>query len=141
MYKICFVMLASFMLAACSDQPDPFSKNDQTRRWYTQSQVDQGRLIYRDNCSQCHGKRGQGAPQWNKPDAQGFYPPPPLNGTAHSWHHPLPMLQRTINEGSRGRMPAWKGKLDEQQINAVIAYFQSWWPDQAYELWLKRHRR
>ena len=34
----------------------------------------------------------------------GSFPPPPLNGTGHAWHHPLVALYATIAT-SQGRMP------------------------------------
>ncbi len=129
------------LLTACSQQPDPFHRDAETGRWYSKSQLHQGQTIYNTYCSQCHGGLGQGADSWHKRDAQGLYPPPPLNGSGHSWHHPLDSLYKTISEGSGQRMPAWEQQLDQQQIIAVIAYFQGWWPEQAYQRWLQRQRR
>jgi mono/diheme cytochrome c family protein len=34
-------------------------------------------------------------------------------------------------------MPAWKGKLSEQEMQDVVAYIKSLWSDQVYRLWLK----
>ncbi|MEH6627240.1 MAG: cytochrome c [Motiliproteus sp.] len=141
MKEFCALVMIVLLLAACSEQPDVFYQNAETGRWYSKDQLLAGRKLFRDNCAQCHGKRGEGAVRWNKPDAQGLYPPPPLNGSAHSWHHPYQQLYKTISEGSGGRMPAWSEQLNEQQIAAVMAYFQSLWPEQAYERWLNRHRR
>ena len=35
-------------------------------------------------------------------------------------------------------MPAFKDKLTEQDKEAVIAFFQSYWPDEIYAEWLNR---
>jgi mono/diheme cytochrome c family protein len=32
-------------------------------------------------------------------------------------------------------MPAWKDRLSDQQIEDIIAWFQSRWPDEQYVAW------
>lgn len=100
--------------------------------------VARGAGIYRANCAVCHGANAEGAPNWHRPGADGKYPPPPLNGTGHDWHHPASALKWTIREGTGklgGNMPAWKGKLSDADIEAVIAWFQSRWPEEVYRNW------
>ena len=113
-----------------------------SNRWYTKSQLSIGKAIFDNNCSVCHGTQGQGlAEDWKQPLADGSYPPPPLNGTAHTWHHPVSQLIRTINSGGvplGGKMPAFGEKLSDEEKIAVIAYFQNWWPDNVYEAWIER---
>ncbi len=130
---------AVMLLSGCADTDIPWHRDSQTQRWYTQVQLDEGRQLYTRHCAQCHGQRAQGAENWIKPDAQGRYPPPPLNGSAHAWHHPYPQLVETISQGTQGNMPAWGAMLNEAEIGATIAYFQSYWPDRGYQLWLQRH--
>ncbi len=128
------------LLSGCAQEFDPWHQDRQTGRWYTTAQVAQGKVIYRENCAHCHGQQAESTPPWNRPDAQGLYPPPPLNGTAHAWHHPYPILRQIILQGSRGRMPAWEGKLTDAEVAAVIAWFQSLWPEEGYRIWRDRHR-
>ena len=33
-------------------------------------------------------------------------------------------------------MPAWKDKLSDEDIDAVIAWMQSVWPEEIYRAWL-----
>ena len=76
-------------------------------------------------------------------DSNGNYPPPPLNGTAHAWHHDISVLKNTIQEGGvklGGTMPPFKDKLSTSDIEAVIAYFQSKWPDRLYQQWDTRNQ-
>lgn len=76
--------------------------------------------------------------RWNRQASDGFFPPPPLNGTAHTWHHDLQLLRRIIHGGgvnSGGRMPPFAGLLDAGDIDAVSAAFQSNWPDDIYDRW------
>lgn len=105
--------------------------------------VQKGFQLYRANCAACHGDQGQGAPNWKQAGADGKYPPPPLNGTGHAWHHPKPVLVRTIKDGTSrigGKMPAWKDKLTDAEISAIITWFQSRWPDELYQAWARMDR-
>ncbi len=129
------------LLVSCAEPGIPWTNDPATQRWYSQTQVSEGRKVFLTHCASCHGSKAEGAENWIKPDAQGFYPPPPLNGTAHAWHHPYPQLVKTIREGTQGKMPPWKAILTEQEVSQSIAYFQSYWPDRGYQLWLQRHKR
>lgn len=111
-------------------------------RWYDDAQVEQGKQVFTENCMSCHGDRAQGTRDWKKTDKDGKYPPPPLNGNAHAWHHSIDILRRNIREGGirlGGTMPSFKDKLNEQQIDAAIAFFQSQWNDEIYKAWLTRN--
>lgn len=109
------------------------------------AQVARGRRIYERNCQTCHGVEGKGQPgDWRMRDADGFYPPPPLDDSAHAWHHPTAVLLETIRDGSlagEGRMPAWKGKLSEQDMQDVVVYIKALWSDPVYKLWQKMERQ
>lgn len=110
-------------------------------RWYSELQAKKGLIIYRENCASCHGKTGASVDTWRQKQANGFYPPPPLNGSAHSWHHPMPFLKYQITNGgiaNGGYMPAFGNTLSEQDIENVIAGFQSFWSDEIYEVWATR---
>ena len=111
-------------------------------RWYNQAVVDYGAPLFQQNCALCHGVDAEGTKEWKKLDENGNYPPPPLNGTAHAWHHSIPQLARSIKEGGiklGGVMPAFGDKLTDQEVLAVIAYFQSKWPDEVYDVWHDRN--
>lgn len=113
-------------------------------RWYNDAQVKRGGQLFADNCAACHGSQAQGiSPDWRKTDADGNYPPPPLNGTAHAWHHPMKILRSTIRNGGApvgGRMPAFKDTLKPDEMDAIIAWFQSHWNDEIYQAWSERDR-
>ena len=113
---------------------------DNTGRWYSQSQVDQGRILYKQYCAACHGTEAEATPNWKTSDDNGNFPPPPLNGTAHAWHHPIEILAGTIEEGGvplGGTMPAFGKALNDDQKLAIIASFQHYWSEPIYEKWLK----
>ena len=68
-------------------------------------------------------------------------PPPPLNGTAHTWHHSPKQLLWTINNGGTligGKMPAFKDILKEEEKTAVLDYLFSLWPDKIKRVYNER---
>ena len=115
--------------------------NSETGRWYSSEQVKLGKQVFAKNCSACHGLDAQGTFNWKKPLPDGSYPPPPLNGSAHAWHHPLKMLKHTVDYGGTkvgGKMPPFINQLSENDKEASIAFFQSKWSDAIYQAWVKR---
>jgi len=141
-------LLAMFVLSlsGCSE-PESSSENlsmdgAKLERWYTSEQVKAGKPLFSQNCAVCHGTKAQGISlPWDKPLADGSLPPPPLNGTAHAWHHPLRALFFTISKGGKpvgGKMPAFAEQLTLEQQATIIAYFQHYWSDPIYQAWLNR---
>jgi mono/diheme cytochrome c family protein len=112
-----------------------------TIRGYAAAQVARGGEIFRRNCAECHGANAQGAPDWHRRGADGKFPPPPLNGAGHAWHHPPAALKRTIREGTAqlgGSMPAWGDRLSGDEVDAVLAYIVTLWPEELYQAWRRR---
>lgn len=113
-------------------------------RWYTTQQVAQGAKLYQTHCAACHGPEAASTSAWRTPGADGYYPPPPLNGSAHAWHHPLSQLRRTVREGGialGGVMPPFQDVLDAQQIDAILAWIQSLWSALIYQQWEARNEQ
>ncbi|MFN3162747.1 MAG: c-type cytochrome [Pseudohongiellaceae bacterium] len=112
-----------------------------TGRWYSQAQVESGAGIFQQHCASCHGREAEGlVADWRARQADGSLPPPPLNGSAHAWHHPLPVLLQVINDGGApygGKMPAFAEQLSATEKRAAIAYFQDFWDDEIYQQWLQ----
>ncbi|MBI0414146.1 MAG: cytochrome c [Nitrosospira sp.] len=100
--------------------------------------IKHGALIYRVNCANCHGPKGEAAPGWRNPGTDGKYPPPPLDDSAHAWHHSTDTLEKMIREGSppgAGGMPGWDDKLTNQEIADVIVWIKSTWSEEIYGTW------
>ena len=142
------IIVSSILLVACSDQAKEVTTNKQSQsvpiRKMDFAQITRGGKLFQQNCAVCHGKQAEGAPNWQKMDANGKFPPPPLNGSAHAWHHPQSVLVDTIRNGTAklgGNMPAWKDKLSNEQINDIIAWFQSKWSDEIYSAWYEMNQR
>jgi mono/diheme cytochrome c family protein len=138
-------------LAGCGDQPTTSAGSDkpaspstlaQPERWYSQLQVERGDPLFQAHCAECHLPDASGTPDWRSPLADGKYPPPPLNGTAHAWHHPLSVLRRTVRIGGvplGGTMPGFADKLSAEQIDDILAWVQTHWSDEIYRIWHERN--
>ena len=113
------------------DEPMPRENNPERQA--------RGKELYRQNCIQCHGENAVGAPDWYRRDAAGNFPPPPLNGTAHTWHHPKKQLIEMIKVGG-DVMPPFNTKLSDGEIVDIIKWFQSFWPDELYYAWSRQNR-
>lgn len=113
--------------------------------WLKPEQVERGRLVYEKHCLECHGAQGKGQPgDWRVKQANGMYPPPPLDDSAHAWHHPTAVLKQRIREGSPpgvGDMPAWQGKLTEAEIDDVVVYVKSLWSPEVFRHWIEIEMR
>lgn len=128
-------LTVAFLVASCS------ATSLKSTRWYTIDQVAMGKPLYATYCAGCHGEKGEGAPNSDTPLPNGSYPPQPLNGSGHSWHHSLNNLEETIEQGGRhpgASMPGFAKILNHEERKAVIAAFQSFWSDQTYSDWLGR---
>lgn len=131
--KAGFLVSALMLLVAC----EPASETV-PGRWYTEAQVIAGEPLYQTYCAVCHAADGSATTEWRTPGPDGIYPPPPLNGTAHTWHHPLDVLDSTIANGGLefgGVMPGFATSLDEADRLAIVAWFQSLWTDDIYARW------
>lgn len=150
--KSLLLLIASVSIVGCSDRTadsrasgamaaNTDSGQAEIARWYTPEQVVAGGEVFAQNCAVCHGAEAQGtAGDWREKLADGSFPPPPLNGSAHAWHHPQEILLRVIDYGGEamgGKMPAFIDVLDESEKLAAVAYFQDFWSDEIYQQWMQ----
>lgn len=131
--KILVIVSSLLLLSGCFDNDENPVKSTQL-----------GKATFDKNCTSCHGNAGQGlVKNWKQKQADGSFPPPPLNGTAHTWHHSPQSLLRTINDGGKqfgGQMPAFKDQLSEAEKQAVLDYIYDLWPkeiQQKYDIRFK----
>ena len=100
-----------------------------------------GQQIYTTNCASCHGANLQGQPDWKHRLANGRMPAPPHDVTGHTWHHSdrdlfdLTKLgvAAVMGDGYESDMPAFGGKLSDDDIKAVLDYIKSTWPPRAQQ--------
>lgn len=72
--------------------------------------------LFQKNCAACHGADGKG----NKGIGTPNFTDPTVQKSASDSD-----LQRTIQNGKGGVMPAWRGKLTDPQISSLVAYIRS----------------
>jgi len=137
---IFIALVMSFLFGMVGHSEEIPSQLPSVSRWYTPALVERGAILYSTHCMSCHGAQAEGTAQWRTLDANGNYPPPPLNGSAHTWHHALVTLEETIAKGglpNGGVMPGFAQVLSANDMRATIAYFQSKWSDKIYARWQK----
>ncbi len=147
LFRACLFMLTVTMpILACSGESAPeqsLVEEPKSDRDYTQEQVSSGRKVFGKNCARCHGIKAKGEVEdWKKTKADGSYPAPPLNGSAHAWHHDNKTLMRTVIRGGiplGGTMPPFRDILSETEIVNVIVYIQNLWPEEIYQAWKQRN--
>lgn len=92
--------------------------------------IERGEALYGLHCAVCHGPHLEGTPNWQIPNPDGTYPPPPHDASGHTWHHADGMLVEIIRDGSDfdlSRMPVFGGILTDDEILAVLEFFKSHW--------------
>ena len=99
----------------------------------TNSLIDRGAKLYQANCQSCHG----GATGGKLRDI-----PPPHNANGHTWDHADQQLTGMVLNGipfslEAQRMPAFKDKLSEEDVRAILAYIKTWWTEEQ-RAWQRR---
>ena len=78
---------------------------------------DAGRQVFAQRCAGCHGSDGKGKSAIGTPDF--------TSAKTQSGISDADMID-TITNGRKGTiMPAWKGKLADEEIAAVAAYLRT----------------
>lgn len=92
-----------------------------------------GFALYRANCATCHGDFLDGAPGWQTNARLA----PALNESGHAQNHSDADLFLRVSAGARSggtvTMPAFRGVLSDSEILSVLAYVQSWWPQEVMQ--------
>ncbi|HEX7362680.1 MAG TPA: DUF5777 family beta-barrel protein [Bryobacteraceae bacterium] len=73
-------------------------------------------LLFQENCSPCHGRDGKGEKSVGTPN---FTDPAFIKSVTAK------QMQDAIEHGKNGRMPAWSGRLTDDQISALVTYVRS----------------
>lgn len=97
--------------------------------------VRRGRAVFAEHCSACHGANLEGELAAGGTPPEGEPAAPPLNGTAHAWHHADGELFVMVKDGPGAlvsdrpsRMPAFGAVLADAYIWAIVAYIKTVWP-------------
>jgi mono/diheme cytochrome c family protein len=73
--------------------------------------------LYKSKCQVCHGAEGKGSPAGQKMGAKAFSDPSVAKQSDDE-------LIATTKEG-KGKMPAYDGKLSDQQIKDLVKYIRT----------------
>lgn len=114
------LLAAVFLLSSCAGEPG------QAGTPPSRSPVEIGERLYQANCQSCHG----GATGGKLRDI-----PPPHNANGHTWEHADQLLTKIILEGFADpqqpqQMPAFKGKLTNEAVQAILTYINTWWTEE-----------
>ena len=122
-----------------------FSENSFASNHYpitrdSQMNILKGKKLYKQYCASCHQSNLSGEVDWKGLDKDGRRKSPPLNGSAHAWHHSDEVLHKIIKYGFaklvknyEGKMYGYGDKIDDQGIDNILSYIKSYWNDEIYE--------
>jgi mono/diheme cytochrome c family protein len=124
---------AAVAFAGCAEKPSEDSRADPRNP----ALVAAGAKVYAAHCAECHGAKLEGQPKWRERLPNGRLPAPPHDESGHTWHHPDDVLFGITRHGLvpgkyapkdyQSDMPAFSGKLSDDEIWAALAYIKTWW--------------
>lgn len=137
------VILLFVVIAGCSRS----SSVSEEKIELSPTLVAEGEKLFNANCTKCHGDKGIGESsdvyiRDERGDLVATPAAPPLDDTAHAWHHTDGELVGIILNGSpqrNTRMMAWKEILSEDDARAIVAYIKSLWSQKSLECQGPKH--
>jgi mono/diheme cytochrome c family protein len=138
------IILCAALLAGCGNDAKTPEVQGKGPRQYDKNLLARGERVFLANCAVCHGNGGEGKPGWQQPGPDGKLLPPPLDGNGRVWRLSSSQMKQFVHQGSpegRANMPAWQGKLSEQEIDEVVTWITSLWSDQVYLDWQSKTKQ
>lgn len=98
--------------------------------------LSRGARVYAAECASCHSVGPGERAARTQPGVRGPTPAPPLDATGHTWRHSDTELAGIVARGAGGVdpsgstsvMPAFAERLNESEIDDILAYVKSRWP-------------
>ena len=124
------LLIAAVLLTGCEQK-------ESATQTSSANSANSGKTLYMQHCASCHGPNLEGQPNWRNRMANGRLPAPPHDETGHTWHHPDKVLFGIVKFGVvppyapdnyQSDMPAFRDKLSDEQINAILNYIKGTWP-------------
>lgn len=150
MKKVAIILSIAFGLGAAAFV---ISRDDQTVAQVTseieEMDVEQGRVLYVENCASCHGVNLEGQPNWRSKGDDGRLPAPPHDERGHTWHHGDGLLFSYTKLGGKealaelemefdSGMPGFGDRLSDAEIWGIINYIKSTWSERMLETQTQR---
>jgi mono/diheme cytochrome c family protein len=129
-------MLAGLAAAVAGCEPNLAPGDDPRADPRDAAKVALGAKLYAQHCAACHGPKLEGQPNWQRRMPNDRMPAPPHDESGHTWHHPDGVVFAITKNGLvppyappdyESDMPAFAGKLSDDEIWAVLAYIKSHW--------------
>lgn len=137
-------MVAAVLVVAACGKEDPkrtakeATTAPQAERPFSTESLFRGARLFQEHCAQCHGPEAQGHPDWQNSKVVAA---PPLNGTGNAWKRRkqdmIAIIKNGVKRNGDAVMPAWKGRLSDQEIEDIITWCQALWPAEVYDRWRK----
>ncbi|MCG6975965.1 MAG: c-type cytochrome [Acidiferrobacterales bacterium] len=112
-------------------------------RLFDVERIARGAKLFQEKCAQCHGPEAQGHPDWERGRKEGYAAAPPLNGTGTditlSKIKMMTIIRNGLKQNGLPVMPAWAGRVSDQDIEDVITWFQALWPADTYQAWQRAY--
>lgn len=127
-------MALAVLLAACTESQAPGDDSRSNPR--DAARVALGQKVYMQHCASCHGANLEGQPNWKHRLPNDRLPAPPHDDSGHTWHHPDQVLFAIVkngmvppyaSQGYESDMPAFGGKLSDDEVWAALAFIKSRW--------------
>lgn len=152
--SIPFVLFISFLLLSvgCSKKEEEKLPGDtglapgesvtdesEVSNMFDVARISNGAKLFQEKCAQCHGPEAQGHPDWQRARIEGYTAAPPLNGTGTDIKLSRAQMMKIIRNGATRKgqpvMPAWVGRVSDQDIEDIITWYQALWPTDVYKEW------
>jgi len=115
-YTVLVCLIAAALVAENSD-PAP----------YTRKSIAQGKQVYLIHCVNCHDEDGRGL---NRRDFNSTAPAD-LTDPDNFTHGASPeAIFASIRNGTKEDMPAFQGKIPDDQIWNIVNFVRNFWPDE-----------
>jgi mono/diheme cytochrome c family protein len=111
--------------------------------------IAEGEALYQKFCAACHGVNLEGQPNWKTPRPSGTLPAPPHDASGHTWHHPTSLLFKITKKGAsavvgggyKSDMGGFERILSDDQINDILEFIKSTWPERERNYHEEMNRR
>jgi len=142
--SILLAALSLWLIACSDDQQEKVSSKPEAPESARPEQFDINRIargarLYQENCAQCHGPEAQGHPDWQHAKQQGYAAAPPLDGVGPAIKlrksEMIAIIRNGVKQDGVPVMPAWKGRVSDEEIEDVITWYQALWPGPVYARW------